>query len=725
MVMPMKRLLSIFFVFVFIATVFTAIPVHAKSSNYVLMLYDSQGRYLDPWNPNIYKHASVEIEKVGLLWNTQIGKYSGKGHVNNISFSTDASRIKVKFYWYDNDVYETEVPLTSEVVKVQMSITPALPITTYQTEAIMVSADMHEISTKFYDVMFGTGNNQNQIQVKIGGQTYNMPVKLALNYNSNTDTKPFRFLAQNPNHPVEGEDKFLIWTTAKYWSSVKSKLVGDNMLLVVWTYGYADVAGAWRDKVIAAIFAGAVVGALTGPEGSLAGGTIAGMATAIAWAVDPDLVDLSAHTGIGVVVGLFTPRYFQIQGVGGFGANGTKGTVTISNIPASTRFTSGGTAYEIYSESNTLQVGVTKDWHIMTTHYYDFEDGTSQGWTLNGGSVNTNIDNSHSGQYSLYLAAGYAEREIINAAEGSSYKITVGFWVKGSGGYIGVYLRDNRSNNINYESYSVNNAWTYITYEYHYTATKNITLMLRLEGENSAYPYVDDISIGIADSAYYRYIFDTDQNGGSGVVRYMFGTIPVIAPSSQGGTPIRNRYTLIAIDMARQDGALAVDWASRLVTLSPARLLIKSDTWTETAWLLGTDDKDGFKDVNFTIVNPKWFVYKVDFWTYYYFTTPDNWTVREDWSPLMANNTTIYIPNWYPGGWDVMVYNIQAWWNNLPLWWKAFVLALPLIIIILILLIIAPWVIVAIIKGLALIFKGIGKAFKGAASAFGNRRHRR
>ena len=208
-------------------------------------------------------------------------------------------------------------------------------------------------------------------------------------------------------------------------------------------------------------------------------------------------------------------------------------------------------------------------------------------------------------------------------------------------------------------------------------------------------------------------------------MRYMFGTIPVIAPSSQGGVPIQNRYTLIAIDMARQHGALALDWASNVVTLSPARLLIKTNTWTETAWLLGTDARNGFKGVNFTIVNPKWFVYKVDFMSYYMFTTPDNWTVRENWSPLMANNTTIYIPNWYPGGWDMMGYNVQAWWNNLPLWWKGFVMLLPLLIIGLILLIIAPWLIVALIKGIALVFKGIGKGVRTVGKAFAGRKRGR
>ncbi|NPA75270.1 MAG: hypothetical protein GXO25_04225 [Euryarchaeota archaeon] len=732
--MPMKRLLSFLFLAIMVSTVFASMPGHASSEHYILQIYDSQGRYLDPNNPNIYNHAQVVIQKDGYLWRSNIGTYSGKGQVNNISFSTDASRIHVIFYWYGNPVYDTDVPLTSSVVKVQMSITPAVPITTYQTEAVAVSSDMHEVSTKFYDVMFGTGNNQDQIQVKIGGQNYIMPVSLALNYNSNSDTKPFRFLAQNPSHPVEGEDKFLIWTTAKYWSSVKSEKVGDNMMLMVWTYGYTDVSGAWRDKVIAAIMAGAVLGTLAGgPEGALAGGAIAGMATAIAWAVDPELVDLSAHTGIGVVVGLFTPRYFQLQGVGGFGANGTKGTVTISNIPASTRFTTDGTSYEIYSESNTLQVGVTKDWGTSTSAFYDFETG-AQGWK----NISTTQTNVHAGLYAGTITSGsYAISPAMGVHNDSTYKISYDFWVYVvDSSYtedVPIQVVDNTGAVLYSKTlYPTGGAYKEETGEIQFTISDGATAVYfeireaKRDGTTNYYATnIDNVKISIQNTGAYRYIFDTSQSGGSGVVRYMFGTIPVIAPSSQGGTPIQNRYTLIAIDMARQDGALAVDWASRLVTLSPARIMIKSDTWTETAWLLGTDDKDGFKGVNFTIVNPKWFVYKVDFWTYYMFTTPDNWTVSENWSPLMANNTTVYIPSWYPGGWDVTKYNLQAWWNNLPLAWKAFVMALPLLILFLILLIIAPWVIVALIKGIAMVIRALGKGFGAVGKAFAGRKRGR
>ncbi|GEM_PF-4661167 len=743
----MKRLLPFLFMFMLIGTVFAAMPVHAARSTYTLKIYDSQGRYLDPWNPNIYRYAAVRIDKVGYLWSTHIGTYQGKGATNNISFSTDGDRIQVTYFWMGNPVWNTEVPLTTSELKVQMPITPAVPITTYQTEAIGVSSDLHEISTKFYDVMFGTGENQDHIQVKIGGNTYNMPVTLTLNYNSNSDTKPFRFLAQNPDHPVEGEDKFLIWTTAKYWSSVKTEKVGDNMLLVVWTYGYTDVAGAWRDKVIAAIAAGAVMGALTGPEGALAGGTIAGWATAIAWAVNPELVDLSAHTGIGVVVGLFTPRYFQIQGVGGFGANGTKGTVTISNIPQSGRATWSGTSYEIYSETNTLQVGFTKDWgSIHKSDFYDMETYSQAEEIIRtskfGGTGGQTSQTAHSGQYSYYLSKEWAaiKNIIIHVPKGAQLKVDFDGWIrKGGSGYYSINAyevkgdistQENANNNLTAwggtPQKSLPSSWTHIHESFTKIADRDVNITLGFTTITGS-AYFDDFQFSwtIIGGGAYRYIFDTSQQDTTGsVVRYMFGTIPVIAPSSQGGTPIHNRYTLIAIDMARQDGALAVDWASRLVTLSPARLMIKSDTWTETGWLLGTDDKDGFKDVNFTIVNPKWFVYRVDFMTYYYFTTPGNWTVKGDWSPLMANNTTIYIPNWYPGGWDVMSYNMQAWWNNLPLWWKMFVAILPLIIIGLILLIVAPWVIVALIKGIAMIFKGLVKGIGAAGKALSGRKRR-
>ncbi len=364
-------------------------------------------------------------------------------------------------------------------------------------------------------------------------------------------------------------------------------------------------------------------------------------------------------------------------------------------------------------------MGFTKDWgsvHVVAND--DFEDDTTDGWT---GDVSIQSTTVYAGKYSAEFdssSSNHPEYLIGSFTAGEHIKISIGGYFEypsaTSGMYAWLVYGNGTAISGTTKNFGTATSWKHLTWTYYITLTSNTTVSLVLSiNSGQGNLYFDNIQIEWYNASYYRYIFDTSQTGGSGVVRYMFGTIPVIAPSSQGGVPIQNRYTLIAIDMAKQDGALALDWASRVVTLSPARLLIKTDTWTETAWLLGTDDRDGFKNVNFTIVNPKWFVYRVDFMTYYMFTTPDNWTVTENWSPLMANNTTIYIPNWYPGGWDVMGYNVQAWWNNLPLWWKGFVMLLPLLIIGLILLIIAPWVIVALIKGIGKGVSTVGKAFAG------------
>ena len=708
-------------------------PWNHPTQTYHVRLYDASGRYLNENNANLQKYMKVVIQKKGIIFAHTI--YVGtKSGINNFTFKTDASRIILKVYWIKRDkpVFESEYPLISEWLNITLPFTPAVPITSYQAESVALSADMHEIQTKFYNVQFGAGGDKNVIQISVGGQEYNMPVVLHMASGSNSDTKDFRFLAQSAGKDgmITGTDKFLIWETGKYWSAVDSVKVGDNEIMLIWTYGYADELGAWVKTIIAAAAAGAAAGAYSGIGAGIGAG-VAGLGASVVWAVAPQLSLVPAHVAMGVVVGLFTPRYFQIQAAGNLGANTTDGYAEIQNIPSSGRQTWNGISYEIYSESNTIQVGFTRDWGTAHGMSYDFETlDDVEAWQGDGMTMKDAY--KHSGQCSGFVAGGKtAYIQLFKVTKGETYTLDMKYWsfTVDSGQVVwntGFRFRNETgaiTDIVHSENRNSNGKWAYYEVEGHFTAQENGTIEVYAEGyySNNYGSYYDDMQISWFNSGAYRYIFDTQQNGGGAVIKYEWGTIPVISPASQGGIPIQNRYTLIAIDMVKQKGALAVDWASPLKVISPTRVAFKTQTYTEQFYLLGTDDKDGFKGMNFTIVNPKWFIYAVDWQTYYYFTTPDNWTITPHYSTFMANNTTWYIPNWatHTDVWAITQYNIAAWWESLGTLGHMAIFGLTLLIIFVILAVLAPQIIIFIFKIIGAIIRGIIKGVSALGKAIG------
>jgi len=743
----MRRALSLLFIFLIVSMAMMPLSTTAQGSEgkitYHIKVYDSQGRELTSDNYFIRKYAKLKIYTHSwLTFNRKLIRTIPGEDFNLIgeafSVDRDTSKVEVEFYWISNRAYTDVISLDSaqfddlgnKIIYLNLPFTPAVPITSLQSESIIVSSDLHEISTSYYNVKFGTGNSQSQIEVTIGQNTYIMPVKLQFT-GQGSETKPFRFLAQSTSGYVKGEDKFLIWTTAYYWSAVRTSKVGDNMLLVVWTYGYTNVAGAWMTKVIASIMAGAVMGAVTG-IGAVPAACAGGIISGILWAVKPDLINLEANTGIGVVAALFTPRYFMIQGVGGLGANGTSATIEIQNIPSSAKGATGNIRYEIYSGSNTLQVGFTKNCNSMISKFYDYEDGVlPSDMEAKDYTFETTSYNVYAGGYSLKIAStGYINWTIAkNVPKGKQYGITFSTYIRDSddGGFLKMYIygikEDGGIDEVdNYVGGHTITGWEFFEWTWHITTQNDYTkIILQLKDGGSYFaPIVDNTRLIIEDNSKYRYIFDTNGHS-SNIVRYMFGTIPTIAPSNTG-IAIDNRYTLLAVDMAGRDGMLAVDWNSRMVTISPARIIVKTDVWTETAWLLATDDKDGFKNVTFVVTSPNKFIYRVDFMSYYYFTTPKNWTVKPGWNPFIANNTTIYVPNLEGINFELekIKWNLEAWWEKIGTWGHLALMGLAVFIIFIIILILAPWVILLIVRILSLIIRGLVKAFGMAAKGAGN-----
>ncbi len=754
--MPMKRALSILFIFLFIGSVFTIIPfAHADSpTTYIVQVYDNRGVMLNNSSSIIQTYAKIEVRAPVMLPIPHI-KTIAYGSGSRIAIKTNSPKILVIFYWMDSvmakqwlstSAYTTDKNGT-KIIPLNLGVTPAIPIP-FVSESMEISGDIHEINTAYYDVKFGTDTYKNGITMTIGGNQYTMDVSLDFSFNgSNPETKPFKFLAQSTSGYVEGDEKFLVWTTAKYWSAVRTAKVGDNMFLVVWTYGYADVAGAWVSKVIAATLAGAVLGATTGPEGALMGGAIGGMASAIAWAVKPDLVDLSAHTGMGVVVGLFTPRYFIIQGAGGYGAKKVQSTLTISGEPASGRFSYKTLSYEINSQSNTVQVGFTKDYGTSKTYYYDFEDGKIPSNFLTDTSKNHIISKSqssskvHTGQYSYY--SGEAPTYILlQKATPGQYKIDVDLYsINNVNDYEDFYIKigyqkDGGWYNDTFKQ-TLDYYWKERTVEDILTIPENtnglgyIYVEIAPDIDNNGFPIIDDVKISVQNTNGYRYIFETGTSTDNAIIRHMFGTIPTIAPSNVP-VSIHARYTLLAIDVQHKGYFLGMTWDSRPISgVSVAKIIVKTDTWQETAYLLGTDDKNGFSGVSIILSPANYYLYHADFEEYYLFTSPDNWTAQLNWTPLMANNTMIYIPNWdsVNWNWEKIHWDLAKWWEEIGPWAHLALLGLAAFIIFIIILIVAPWLIFALIKILGLILKGlftaIGMAAKGAGKMLGKRRRKK
>ena len=736
----MRRALSFIFIFLMLSVSFTVMAENAIAENdtisYTLKVYDSQGRLLNSSYQSIQQCARLKVYKLSLfgLKKTLIADIKGE-YFNEAGFrvSPDISKVYIEFYWMGHIVYSDIIDLLSAqkddlgnyIIAINLPFTPSVPISGLQVEPIKVSADIHQIQSNYYNIKFGVGDHQNKIEISMGGNTYLIPVNLDFSKGGNSETKPFRFLAQSSKGYVQGEEKWLIWTTAYYWSAVRTKLVGDNMLLVVWTYGYTDIKTAWVSTVVSAILAGAVVGATTG-IGSISMAGVAGLGSAILWAVHPELMKFAGTTGIGVVAGIFTPRYFIIQGVSGMGTNETSATVQMNNLPETSQATVGNIEYQIFSQSNEIQVGFTRNYGDLHIEFYDFEDGTAQGW-LNI----TPTEEFGIGQYSgkseysenpFHELGHFKKNERIKIGISMQFKANANGQIYLQYAYIpdgGKWIFDTAMRKYIQDTTM---SWQFISGDWDITIPEDCTLYIGIYwgGSQASNKYMDNVKIYYEKTSEYRYIFETTASD-SVIVRHMFGTIPTIAPSNTG-VAINNRYTLLAVDMAGRDGMLAVDWNSRMVTISPARIIVKTDVWTETAWLLATDDKDGFKDVTFVVTSPNKFIYRVDFMSYYYFTTPKNWTVKPGWNPFIANNTTIYVPNIEGINFELekIKWNLETWWEEIGTLGHLALMGLAAFIIFIIILIIAPWLIFALIKILALIIRGLVKALGMAAKGAGN-----
>ena len=744
--MPMKRALSILFIFLMVSASFMALStgVHGAEDNkiHIIHVYDAKGRELaENYSDIVANYMKVTVYSTedtifGFLgWqkivDNAIPPVKITGHSGEL--------VHIVVTWMGNIVYDGR-----QVLKGNISITldtiPAVPINTWSLETLKVSPSLHEVATRTYSVKFGMGDKGNEIQISIAGSVLrDIDVNLEVSNGQTTEEHPFQFLAQSPGHVVKKEDKFLAWTTAYEFSAVKTTKVGDGMYLVVWTYGYTDVYKAWIKTVVGAALAGAILGTGAGPEGTIAGAAIGSLASGILWAIKPELMAKSENTAIGVVAGLFTPRWFIIQGTStGIGSNSTNGWVQMSNIGGNVdEGTSNGYSYSIRTTTNEIQVAILKDVGDFKKIYMDFESGTAPGWSDYYGVLHKGDEPD--GYYSLFLHGNITTYKFGEVKKGNAitFELTYTVYKQGNtGSWYGVDLYDPKTNTW-YNNTQIGslpmpyNKWATESLSFVYTPQVDGILYLVINTKDpNGYSsfYFDDITIKYTFANTYRPIFRDDAT--APFIRLMFGHIPTIAPTRGMGVTIPSRDGIIAVDLP-EDTGLAIDWASPLPMVIPCKLVIHSDTWKIDSLLLATDNSHGFQNVTFVAVNPRDMLYKTDFQTYTLFNPPQNWTMTVNWTPFIANHTMIYIPNYDNINWqfESMKYNLAKWWQDIGPWAHLALLGLAAFIIFIIILIVAPWLIFALIKILGLILKAvftaIGMAAKGAGQLLGKRRRKK
>ena len=752
--MPLKRALSFIFIFLMLSVNFTVMAENVAADDKQLLIYqvnlfDQMGRLLPQNNSaigaNLQSVIYTERKVLGIPVGWQkIGQYSG----GQFQFKAPlGEKAKIVVFWYDKEQYDNVFYLsTNEIIDITLPFIPCVPLIDVRAESIGLSSDIHEINTAHYDVKFGQGRDKNEIWITLGTQVHTIPVNLELS-GGGSETKPFKFLAQAPNTTVQGTEKFLIWTTGKYISGVHTYKVGDNGLIVVWTYMYADVTGAWTKKIIEGALLGAIAGTIVEPGvGTAIGGLAGGLAAGVAWALKPELVNITAHAAIGVVAGYFTPRWFILQGTSGLGTNSTTGTVSMdlskSNLPAGL-LVDGQSRWDIYTQSNTIQVAYTKYYGTgIFSKYYDFEDQVippHEDKTSNNQDAYFSISTSkvYAGEYALKIHNSNTGGALINLSAmhhfiKGDYTITVDTDIYVDAGIIGsiniVYKIGSSTSYTSLTDVGVATfKWVHIVNSWDLSITESNTYVyLEINaGYGSDATYIDNLKIQVFDKNAQRITLDTSGGDEGVIVKRAFGTIPEIAPVKNKPVPLTRKYTMLAVDVSGTDGFIALDWASPQPTVYYSRLYIRTATMKETAWLFFTDDKYGFQDVTFLITEPKNFVYHIDLYRYYALSTPDNWTFTPDWSPTIVNKTMIFLPPEDWNGvtlynlWDSVSYKFNSWWQNIGTWGHLALYGLGLLILFIILLIFAPWLIFALIKILALILKAIAKLIVAAAKGMG------
>ena len=146
----------------------SGVKLRSNEVTHYLRIYDAEGRYLDPKVPAVKEYLQVDIYKSNQK--TLISETKGQ---NNISFQSDEGYAFVKIFWVNkgNPIYMSTIPLSNTYVKLSLPFNPAKPIENWQAEALSISASGKSISTPFYGVTFGVGDNKNIIQLTIGSKT--------------------------------------------------------------------------------------------------------------------------------------------------------------------------------------------------------------------------------------------------------------------------------------------------------------------------------------------------------------------------------------------------------------------------------------------------------------------------------------------------------------------------------------------------------------------------
>ncbi len=719
-----------------------------EPDKYTMEVYDNQGRFLNTSYEAVENNLEIEIYDPGMIGRgDHLGTWVGK---NPITFKTTRSTVIVDFFWMGSKYMtkDKNLPPGGGNISFNLDITPAKPISNYEIQDMTLSSDLHSVSGPSYDLQFGSGSSNNLIEYSQDDLKKNIEAKLTLN----NETYPFQMIAEKPGEATTwSSDTWGLWEKSYHASYVDvNKIsgpssIGGNTYVLTWSYSYSDSDHDLLADIGKNAMAGATIGAVAGfgsagpvgaLGGSLAGGLGGAVGSGIAYAVEPELQRTDSPTGVGVLACVLTPEFMYIQ-TQSIQENCTGSTEThLENTPGPGKYlTTKGNLYEIDTDYQSyIKSAFTEGSGHTIKHYWDFESDPAYVSDVkpieDGRASLTDADNNH------YI-------EIKPTSKGWSYFIDSADGVNASADLhyneynqteIGIdvkmdFMLDTDLDYTDYNEKTIDvcspndrishlpdyvepGEWEDIDFHGELNPTTQGDIRINFPtGYNSGFQYyIDNLKVLL----YYKNETKTlfSQEDTAPIVRHLFGNIPTIAPSKVGrSTNIDKRYALLGVDIGDdKNSTLALDWKSRTPRTHVSRLILKSDTWEETSFLLQTDDPDGFLNTNFTLTRSDDFIYKVSWGQYNLFSGPSSWSYDTEFDPLVVNDSTYYIPEGDPtSGFNFpkLSYDLSSWWNRLNAIGKFLIFALPFLAIGLVLLIFAPWLLYAIIKVFVMAIKGV------------------
>jgi len=283
-----------------------------------ITVFDQEGRNMAEEGPQDIVEENMEIEVREPKWFGLSYNVVAEGTGGSLTAEIEGGYYDIVVIWMGEEIYKESRDLRDDV-SIHMTTTPSRMIEDWSREQISTSSDLRDITTPHKSIQLGAGEQRNHMYIDLGGTRYGLPAVMEIDGEDHV----FQFRNTEPGEYTDWTDDFLIWESAYHYSASSSELVGDNMMVLQWQYGYFDTGGAHIDRIVQGAGAGALVGALggatAGPKGAglgaLAGAGVGAIGTAVATSVEPELARTSAEGGVSAITLVITPRYTVINSI--------------------------------------------------------------------------------------------------------------------------------------------------------------------------------------------------------------------------------------------------------------------------------------------------------------------------------------------------------------------------------------------------------------------------